>query len=165
MSASTLVQNEEGKTVQLSEDTNTNYFPTLLSNSLYHLLLVSLEVTSSVQSRAALRLQTDGVREAESQQGLHFPPISLPCPQWGLQIWAEQSWGEGQEESQQQKASRGSPGCPTPPRFEDEQRNKKKKRFSVKLSYGVTVLGKRARQQRESLGISRAGCDFNILSN
>lgn len=69
----------------------------------------SLDVTSSVQSQVALRLETGGGREAESLQALHFPPICLPYPQWGHQSWAEHSRDEGQEESQQQENSRASP--------------------------------------------------------
>lgn len=45
---------------------------------------------------------------------------------------------------------------PTPFRLEAQQRMKKKNRHSVKLTYG-------AWQQSENLGISRVGCDFNIL--
>lgn len=105
--AFTPMQSEKGKAVQLSEDSNQNCFPALLSNSLCHLLLFPLEVSSTAQSQLALRLHTDGVRLRFNSNCIffHLPPFQ----QQGLQIWTVWIWGEGQEDSQQWEASRGLP--------------------------------------------------------
>lgn len=160
MSASTAAQSEEGKTVQLTEEMNQNYFPALLSKADSASFCSSLW-SSPVQPKARLPLDYKlmGSERLRVNRDCVFPRY----PQRGLQSWAQHGRGEGQEENQQEKASRASPLPSLPFQVGGWAKEEEIKQTFCQAELWCNGSWKKAGLQRESLGILRAGCDFNIL--
>lgn len=153
-----IVQRQEGKTVQLTEDMNWNHFSDLLSKA-DSTILSSFLWVSPVQHKARLPLDYKLIGAEGLRVSRHciFLPSAFPTHSGDIRAGLSVA---GMKDRRKASSRKTTGLCPCHSSFEEKRRGKK----FMKFINGMTALGKEAWKQREILGISRAGCAFVHLS-